>query len=159
LLASKIKRIKAGSLQCDAKFSPRLPHSLQNVTEATNRSHLLEASADNSSIQSLSPRGSKIDRLNDSLDGSSVVSVIVTELSPGLCATSEGDHDVAESCLTTFPENLMSLLDGDYVKDIMWWLPDGDAFCFIPEDFAANVLDKYFQGTKFESFTRKLNRW
>lgn len=41
----------------------------------------------------------------------------------------------------------------------MWWLPDGDSFCLIPVVFAENVLDKHFQGTKFESFTRKLNRW
>lgn len=61
--------------------------------------------------------------------------------------------------LLTFPEKLMSLLDGDCVSDVMWWLPDGDAFCFIPDVFAEEVLDKHFQGTKFESFTRKLNRW
>jgi hypothetical protein len=29
----------------------------------------------------------------------------------------------------------------------------------IPVVFAEKVLDKHFQGTKFESFTRKLNRW
>lgn len=63
------------------------------------------------------------------------------------------------SGLLPFPEKLMSLLDGGKVPDAMWWLPDGDAFCLIPVVFAERVLDKYFQGTKFESFTRKLNRW
>jgi HSF-type DNA-binding len=61
--------------------------------------------------------------------------------------------------LLPFPENLMSLLDSQKVSDIIRWLPDGDAFCLIPSLFAEHVLDKYFQGTKFESFTRKLNRW
>ena len=64
-----------------------------------------------------------------------------------------------ESGLMTFPEKLMMLLDGNCAKEAMWWLPDGDAFCFIPNVFAEQVLDKHFQGTKFESFTRKLNRW
>jgi HSF-type DNA-binding len=63
------------------------------------------------------------------------------------------------SGLLPFPEKLMSLLDGDKVSDAMWWLPDGDSFCLIPVVFAERVLDKHFQGTKFESFTRKLNRW
>lgn len=66
---------------------------------------------------------------------------------------------VVDSSLLPFPERLMALLDGDLVKDAMWWLPEGDAFCLIPVVFAERVLDKFFQGTKFESFTRKLNRW
>ena len=61
--------------------------------------------------------------------------------------------------LQPFPDNLMSLLDSGVVSDIIRWLPDGDAFCLKPALFAERVLDKYFQGTKFESFTRKLNRW
>jgi hypothetical protein len=61
--------------------------------------------------------------------------------------------------LLPFPDNLMSLLDSGVVSDIIRWLPEGDAFCLKPALFAERVLDKYFQGTKFESFTRKLNRW
>ena len=63
-----------------------------------------------------------------------------------------------DSGLLPFPEKLMALLDGNTVLDAMWWLPDGDAFCIIPAVFAEQVLDKHFSGTKFESFTRKLNR-
>jgi hypothetical protein len=59
----------------------------------------------------------------------------------------------------TFPEKLYQLLQGDEMKDSMWWLPDGDAFCLVPMLFAHKVLDRHFQGTKLESFTRKLNRW
>lgn len=61
--------------------------------------------------------------------------------------------------LLPFPESLMSLLDSNKEADIIRWLPDGDAFCLVPATFAERVLDKYFQGSKFESFTRKLNRW
>lgn len=64
-----------------------------------------------------------------------------------------------DSGFTTFPEKLMTLLDSGEVKDKMWWLSDGDAFCFIPDNFAETVLAQHFQGTKLESFTRKLNRW
>jgi len=66
-----------------------------------------------------------------------------------------------DSGLLAFPEKLMALLDGDHhqVSSAMWWLPDGDAFCLVPSVFAEKVLDQHFSGTKFESFTRKLNRW
>lgn len=64
-----------------------------------------------------------------------------------------------DSGFTTFPEKLMTLLDSGKVKDRMWWLPDGDGFAFKPENFAETVLAQHFQGTKLESFTRKLNRW
>lgn len=64
-----------------------------------------------------------------------------------------------DSCFMSFPEKLMSLLNSEEVKECMWWLNDGDSFCLEPAGFAEKVLDKHFQGTKFESFTRKLNRW
>lgn len=69
----------------------------------------------------------------------------------------EEDLQFESGCIS-FPEKLMTLLNGSDVKDSMWWLPDGDAFCLAPANFD-DVLDKYFQGTKLESFTRKLNRW
>ena len=60
----------------------------------------------------------------------------------------------------TFPERLMELLEGDAsVEEAMWWLPGGCAFAIRPKIFYDVVLSKHFQGTKFESFTRKLNRW
>jgi HSF-type DNA-binding len=57
-----------------------------------------------------------------------------------------------------FPEKIMSLLDSAEESQAMWWQPEGDAFCIVPASFD-HVLMKHFQGTKFESFTRKLNRW
>lgn len=63
----------------------------------------------------------------------------------------------------TFPERLQAFLDdpdikGDY-EDCFQWNPSGSAFCIHPSQFSEKILQKHFQGTKFESFTRKLNRW
>jgi hypothetical protein len=41
----------------------------------------------------------------------------------------------------------------------MCWLPNGNAFALHPPKFVKEILPKHFEGTKFESFTRKLNRW
>lgn len=71
----------------------------------------------------------------------------------------EGGEEEAERVVFTFPERLMELLDDEVALDSMWWLEDGKGFCVDPKVFADKVLNKYFQGTKFESFTRKLNRW
>lgn len=62
----------------------------------------------------------------------------------------------------TFPERLMNLLSSQHeitVKRSLFWLPGGEAFALVPNTFYETVLSKFFQGTKFESFTRKLNRW
>jgi hypothetical protein len=61
--------------------------------------------------------------------------------------------------VTTFPLKLLSFLQNKDFEDVMWWFPTGDAFCVVPKEFSERVLEKHFQGTKFESFTRKLNRW
>jgi hypothetical protein len=60
---------------------------------------------------------------------------------------------------STFPERLMELLINGIAKDAMWWLPNGDSFAIQPKKFSDTILNKYFQGTKLESFTRKMNRW
>lgn len=60
----------------------------------------------------------------------------------------------------TFPERLLDLLESGSVESAMRWLPPrGEAFCVVPKVFYDVVLLCHFQGTKFESFTRKLNRW
>ena len=68
------------------------------------------------------------------------------------------EEQQCESAFILFPEKLMSLLDGAEGQDILWWLPEGDAFCFVPKGFDF-TLDKHFHGTKLGSFKRKLNRW
>jgi hypothetical protein len=59
----------------------------------------------------------------------------------------------------TFPERLMELLEDEKEPEALWWLGETDCFCIDPKHFPEQVLCKYFQGTKFDSFTRKLNRW
>ena len=58
-----------------------------------------------------------------------------------------------------FPERLMDLLEKKVAEDAMWFLPGSDAIAIKPKLFSEKVLNKYFQGTKFESFQRKLYRW
>lgn len=59
----------------------------------------------------------------------------------------------------TFPEKLMELLMEETDKEALWWLPDGEAFAINSKRFTKAILAKKFQGSKFESFTRKLARW
>jgi hypothetical protein len=59
----------------------------------------------------------------------------------------------------TFPEKLMELLNNEDYRESMSWLPNGNAFALQPTMFTKEILPKHFEGTKFESFTRKLNRW
>jgi len=59
----------------------------------------------------------------------------------------------------TFPERLMSLLGCDESAGSIYWTSGGDSFRIKTKDFTEKVLKVHFQGTKFESFVRKLNRW
>lgn len=59
----------------------------------------------------------------------------------------------------TFPEKLYELLKVNDCQDAICWLPNGNAFALHPTIFIKKILPKHFEGTKFESFTRKLNRW
>ena len=59
----------------------------------------------------------------------------------------------------TFPEKLMHLLSMPECQHGMSWLPEGKAFVIHPLPFLRYLLPRYFDTTKFESFTRKLNRW
>lgn len=54
----------------------------------------------------------------------------------------------------------MEILDSHKTKDIVTWLPHGQAFIiYKKKKFASEVLPVYFKLSKFTSFTRKLNRW
>jgi hypothetical protein len=53
----------------------------------------------------------------------------------------------------------MQIIDSPEFGDSIWWNSPGDGFLLVPKKFTEKVVKKYFQGTKFESFTRKLNRW
>lgn len=72
-------------------------------------------------------------------------------------------HDKSQAVLDkrflTFPEKLMEVLEDESVSDSIKWNEKGDAFGINPEPFISKALKIHFQGTQFESFTRKLNRW
>jgi hypothetical protein len=53
----------------------------------------------------------------------------------------------------------MQIINSLEFEDSIWWNSPGDGFLLVPKKFTEKVVTKYFQGTKFESFTRKLNRW
>ena len=59
----------------------------------------------------------------------------------------------------SFPEKLMEIFEKEETSGTFMWNPKGDAFCLIPHRFSELILAKYFQSTKFKSFTRKLSRW
>jgi len=59
----------------------------------------------------------------------------------------------------TFPEKIMELLQENSFPDAIWWLPCGKVVVVKEKEFTENVLNKIFQGTKFLSFVRTLNRW
>jgi len=68
----------------------------------------------------------------------------------------------------TFPRRLMKVLGDESLSEIITWLPNGTSFAVLnPADFASKVMPKYFASgrglaggsTKYQSFTRKLNRW
>ena len=105
--------------------------------------------------------------LRSSSASAPVASAAAASDSNTVVSSDEGDKPILtmddfvdiEKAHYTFPERLMELLEGEKVKEAMWWLPGGCAFAIRPKIFYDVVLSKYFQGTKFESFTRKLNRW
>jgi len=60
----------------------------------------------------------------------------------------------------TFPEKLMEVLNSSEAKNAISWLPNGNSFVILsPNLLTNNILPKHFKEAKFESFTRKLNRW
>lgn len=76
-------------------------------------------------------------------------------------------QEMAEAAVTTkapsgrrltFPEKLMDLLNNKDCQDSLCWIQNGNSFAIHQKSFAVNILPAHFEGTKFESFTRKLNR-
>jgi HSF-type DNA-binding len=63
----------------------------------------------------------------------------------------------AEARANLFPQYLMKLLNDEVAPTALWWLPDGQAFALDPKRIDGQVLDKYFQKTKYSSFIRRLH--
>jgi hypothetical protein len=65
----------------------------------------------------------------------------------------------AEKTSMNFPEKIMRILSFSEFAHVIRWNADGTEFCIFPQSFSETVLEPHFQGTKFQSFTRKLNRF
>eukprot|EP00523_Entomoneis_sp_CCMP467_P005186 CAMPEP_0168748890 /NCGR_PEP_ID=MMETSP0724-20121128/16415_1 /TAXON_ID=265536 /ORGANISM="Amphiprora sp., Strain CCMP467" /LENGTH=377 /DNA_ID=CAMNT_0008796745 /DNA_START=94 /DNA_END=1227 /DNA_ORIENTATION=+ len=105
------------------------------------------------------PKKAKVECSEDVARAESPTQVTMTEESESKKSQSTDSFIDIEKAQYTFPERLMELLMNESVEKAMWWLPGGEAFALVPNTFYDTVLAKYFQGTKLESFTRKLNRW
>jgi hypothetical protein len=44
-----------------------------------------------------------------------------------------------------FPVKFLSILQSNEFLDVLWWVPDGDAFCIIEHGFTTRVLQIHFQ--------------
>ena len=53
----------------------------------------------------------------------------------------------------------MSIIECGEFPDAIQWDTTGTAFGIQPETFSSKILEHYFQGCKFGSFSRKLSRW
>jgi HSF-type DNA-binding len=58
-----------------------------------------------------------------------------------------------------FPGKLMELVNENMAPDYVSWIETAEAISFRTDGFQEHVLDKFFQGLKYDSFVRKLNRW
>lgn len=60
----------------------------------------------------------------------------------------------------TFPSKLMAMLSNEEHAKVIAWLPHGKIFCiYNKKDFVETVLPRYFNNSKFTSFTKQLRRW
>ncbi|CAB9519153.1 HSF-type DNA-binding [Seminavis robusta] len=82
-----------------------------------------------------------------------------TASAPATAPASGAAPNPSEEAGVTFPERLMELIMNETDKRALWWLPDGKTFAINSKQFTSTILAKKFQGSKFESFTRKLARW
>ena len=80
-------------------------------------------------------------------------------------ADSQDRATIDESAVTTwdtpplnFPSRLMQILQLDDPPGGIYWLPDGKRFA-VNVEMIEDVLVTYFQGAKWLSFTRTLNKW
>jgi hypothetical protein len=58
----------------------------------------------------------------------------------------------------TFPEKVHDIIENPQNQNVIWWNEAGTAICIYPKNFQSQVLDKEFQGAKFDSFARRLTR-
>jgi hypothetical protein len=59
----------------------------------------------------------------------------------------------------SFPEKVHDIIENPHNQNVIWWNKAGTAICIYPKNFQSQVLDKEFQGAKFDSFARRLTRY
>lgn len=60
----------------------------------------------------------------------------------------------------SFPEKLFHVLENSIAPESLWWLGEGEALAVHPHKIQTSpVLESYFQGNRYSSFIRNLNRW
>jgi len=73
---------------------------------------------------------------------------------------SDADEKTGMVHMRTFAQKLMNVLSFEYLENIITWLPDGNAFIIINQrKFTEDLLPRYFEVDRYESFVRKLYRW
>lgn len=72
--------------------------------------------------------------------------------------TKRNQRTIEDYAQQSFPETLMEILSNEH--DCICWLSNNRGFIIKNKDkFANDVLPRYFKGSKYSSFTRKVKRW
>ncbi|GFH57888.1 hypothetical protein CTEN210_14364 [Chaetoceros tenuissimus] len=65
-----------------------------------------------------------------------------------------------ENRRSSFPSRLMAILNNNQYRGVIEWIPSGDGFMISDKKRCVReVLMRHFGLSKYESFTRRLNRW
>lgn len=102
-------------------------------------------------------------QMNRILENNNVINDEVKALNENSLMTElEQSKDSDQKCMSNvpFPHQLHDILSNESHSNIITWLPHGKAFVVLDKKkFTETVSPNYFKETKYESFTRKLNRW
>lgn len=88
----------------------------------------------------------------------SVVSAPAVVAPCAQAATKPSKGIILRSGRIRLPDKLIQYLNNE-VTPSLFWQPDGQGFSIDCDKIQAELLDKYFHGTKLSSFLRSLNRW
>lgn len=89
------------------------------------------------------------------LDGDSNRAELFQTVEPSRAMTdSRAEKPIGRS----FPEKVLEIIENPQNKEVIWWNQAGTAICISPKNFHSQVMDTHFQGTKFDSFARRLTR-
>jgi len=132
---------------------------------AASRSHAVSESEKNA--ESADPNNEKMGSPNSSVVSTAAVrslgsdkkscnsSILTDEVMPQRKAGGSYPHP------TNFPERLMHILENSIAHDAVWWLGvDGDTVAIHSKNIKESpILNSHFQGNRYTSFIRNLNRW